>query len=463
MQQKKSNSNSERDATKQKMSSLRRTFSDRQKILAVPSNTGARFSSLKNMLTPGGEPDQKPLYDVPEIRQESVKPSWAVRKASGFVLIMAITAVVIIQSMVSTHSSTTIDTLESAAPNASSTRATDMVSSLGRVEPSGEIVRISPPSTMPGDRVAKLFVEEGDQLKKGQLIAVLTSAERARAACQESEARVRLARAHLNQVKAGSHRGDIDAQAYRLAKTNKELIRRVEEQKATEKRLKAHLDFAEREYGRYKTLGNEGAVSASMLDTKYCDLVNAREQHQEAVLEEQRLQETLNSQMAEESSTLKRLREVRPVDIAVAEAEVDSALAALNHAKQEYDLCFIRAPKDGRVLKIVAHAGEAATENGIIELGETDQMIVIADVYESDVDKVRVGAQATITSDALPFMVKGRVSQIGWKVTKQHVFSTDPRQNMDNRVVEVRIKLDKEESKKLTRFTELQVQVNIEA
>ncbi|MEO0843621.1 MAG: HlyD family secretion protein, partial [Cyanobacteria bacterium J06643_5] len=53
------------------------------------------------------------------------------------------------------------------------------------------------------------------------------------------------------------------------------------------------------------------------------------------------------------------------------------------------------------------------------------------------------------------------VTNIGLKIGKQQIFSTDPIADIDRRVVEVKIRLDKEDSQKVKSFTNLQVEVLI--
>ncbi|MCX8120273.1 MAG: hypothetical protein N3E45_05515 [Oscillatoriaceae bacterium SKW80] len=54
----------------------------------------------------------------------------------------------------------------------------------------------------------------------------------------------------------------------------------------------------------------------------------------------------------------------------------------------------------------------------IVELGKTNQMFVSAEVYESDIDKIRLGQRATITSHSLAVELKGSVAQIGLQTKK---------------------------------------------
>lgn len=143
----------------------------------------------------------------------------------------------------------------------------------------------------------------------------------------------------------------------------------------------------------------------------------------------------------------------------VAQMNLNVATANLKSAKADLDLASVRAPISGQVLDIHARSGERVGPNGILELGDTDNMYAVAEVYETDVARVRVGQRATITSPALPEEVHGTVDQISLKIGKQDVLSTDPAARTDARVVEVQIRLD--ESERVRGFTNLQVDVAI--
>ena len=119
------------------------------------------------------------------------------------------------------------------------------------------------------------------------------------------------------------------------------------------------------------------------------------------------------------------------------------------------------SPRDIQVLKIHNRPGEIITSEGIAELGETSQMYAVAEIYESDIKEVKNGQNVQITSDSFPGELKGTVERIGLQVKKQNVINTDPSANIDNRVVEVRIRLDPTSSQKVTGLTNLQVKVAI--
>jgi len=139
--------------------------------------------------------------------------------------------------------------------------------------------------------------------------------------------------------------------------------------------------------------------------------------------------------------------------------KVNTLQADLHRAEVELDHASVRAPMDGQVLQIHVRAGERVGPAGILELAKTDQMYAIAEVYESDIGRVRIGQRATIASPALEQPAHGTVDRIGLKIGRLDVIGTDPLAQTDARVVEVEIRLD--DSTDVAALTYLQVEVVI--
>ncbi|MGL4881634.1 MAG: ABC exporter membrane fusion protein, partial [Waterburya sp.] len=321
--------------------------------------------------------------------------------------------------------------------------------------------KLSAPLVLDGDRIAKLLVEEGDRVKAGQVIAILDSRDRLQDAVQQAQEQVRVSEAKLAQVKAGAKLGEIQAQREQISRLEAELIGEIKTQDATIARLQAQVNNARSEYNRHQQLYREGAIAISTLDSKRLALETAQEQLNEAQATQDRTNSTLNAQLAEAQANLDRISEVRPVDVNAAQTEVDRAIAALNKAKTDLSQAYVRAPIDSQIIKIQTRSGEKIGEEGIVELAQTDRMITIAEVYQSDIPKVKLGQPAEITGQAFNGIVRGEVYQIGLQVSRQNVFSNQPGENLDSRVVEVKIRLNPEDSKRVAGLTNLQVQTAI--
>jgi HlyD family secretion protein len=119
----------------------------------------------------------------------------------------------------------------------------------------------------------------------------------------------------------------------------------------------------------------------------------------------------------------------------------DVARARLQGAEAELELSTVRSPIDGQVLDIHAREGERVGGDGIAEIGDTAAMYAVAEVYETDVRRLRAGQRAEIRSAALSRPLEGEVERVGLKIGKQDTLSTDPVADADARVVEVRVRI----------------------
>ena len=117
-------------------------------------------------------------------------------------------------------------------------------------------------------------------------------------------------------------------------------------------------------------------------------------------------------------------------------------------------------PIDGRVIAIHTRDGERVGEQGILEVGRTNEMYAVAEVYETDIGRVRIGQKASASSPALSKPLTGTVSRIGLKVGILEALPTDPVSRVDARVVEVEIKLD--DSELAENLTNLHVEIVID-
>lgn len=343
----------------------------------------------------------------------------------------------------------------------------DKVNALGRLAPAGEVIKISAPTNSnfgSGSRVAKLLVNEGEVVRSQQVIAILDNRDRLQANLIEAQQQVQVAKFRLAQVKAGAKSGELAAIQANIRNLQAELEGEITSQQASMARQEAELQNADIEFRRYQALYNEGAIAASTLDSRRLALKTAQQQLNSAKADIERTKRTLTAKIQEAKATWEKTAEVRPTDIATAQAEIDSAVATVNKMRTELDLAYIRSPQAGTILRIQAYPGETVGNEGIVELGQTEQMYVIAEIYESDIAKIRPGQTASITSPSNAFTGKlsGTVERIGLQVAKKDVLDSDPTAATDARVIEVKIRLDKIASQQVANLTNLQVNVEID-
>lgn len=143
-----------------------------------------------------------------------------------------------------------------------------------------------------------------------------------------------------------------------------------------------------------------------------------------------------------------------------AQMDLDIALADLAAAKAGLELAIVRSPLRAQVLEIHAYPGERVGPEGVMELGQTDRMYAIAEVYETDIAQIKVGQVAKIRTTAMDEELQGKVERISLKVGRLDVIGADPIAKTDARVVEVFILLD--DSDAVSRYTNMQVKVEIQ-
>ncbi|KDR56904.1 MULTISPECIES: HlyD family efflux transporter periplasmic adaptor subunit [Oscillatoriales] len=334
-----------------------------------------------------------------------------------------------------------------------------------------------------------------EQIKAGAKIGELEAA-RATIARLETERLTNIEAGQAMIARLEAERStDIVATEAKIARLQAQKQGEWQVARATINRIEAEYNNAVNDERRYQELHQQGAISEELWNLKRLHRITTEEQLQEARFNLIRIENTYNPQIQETQAqltqirlakqqqieeaqanldgidrggtqqireamaTLNRIAEVRPVDIAVAEAEVRSAQAALRQAQADLALAEIIAPRNGQVLKIHAHPGEKIDNLGILELGETRQMVAIAEVYESDIHRVKIGQSARITSAALEGELSGIVDRVGLQIQRQDVINADPSANIDSRVVEVRVRLDETASQKVAGLTNLQVLV----
>ena len=139
---------------------------------------------------------------------------------------------------------------------------------------------------------------------------------------------------------------------------------------------------------------------------------------------------------------------------------LDIALADLAAAQARLELSVVRSPIRAQVLEIHAYPGERVGPEGVMELGRTDRMYAVAEVYETDIAQVEVGQLAKIRTSAVDEELLGKVERISLKVGRLDVIGADPIAKTDARVVEVFILLD--DSEAVSRYTNMQVKVEIQ-
>ena len=346
-------------------------------------------------------------------------------------------------------------------------KQSQQVVALGKLIPKGEVIKLSV-ANAEDSRVNQILVEEGDFVKEGQVIAVLQGFENSQRDLEEAQKAVELARAKLEQTLAGdSKQAELAAQRANISRLESQLRNETVEKQAAIASAKAQLRQATLTYDRNKSLEADGAVSQQTLDETKEKLDMAQANLNERKAQSSNIQQSLQEEINQEKENLARLQEIRPVDIRVTEIELERAEIAVEQRKAALEDTKVKVPISGQILRINTRVGEQVnTQQGIVELGRTDEMYAVAEVYETDISKVEIGQSATISSEYGGFAgeLKGTVEHIGLQVGAKQLSesSQDPTQDENSRIVEVKIRIAPPHSKKVASLTNMKVRVEID-
>ncbi|MGK7925816.1 MAG: efflux RND transporter periplasmic adaptor subunit [Spirulina sp.] len=352
---------------------------------------------------------------------------------------------------------------QSSANSVSTIVPEETISALGRIQPKDKIITLSGSSAFPNARVARLFVEEGDRIKRGQTLAILENITQLQAALEQAKIEAKLVQARLDRVQRGdAKQGQIAAQEARIANLEAQFRGEVAIQQSQIDRLEAEVNRVRNEFDLLVPLAEDGAIPRDYLNQSRLQLEAFEEQLDAAKAVLYKINAAFPEQILEAKAILDQLREVRPGDIRIARTELERAIALVSRAEADLALAYIRSPIDGQVLKINTFAGETIRNGGIVELAQTEQMYAIAEVYETDIARVRIGQKAKVMSNIFPGELQGTVEAIGSQIGRRNVINNDPTLEIDVRVIEVKIRLDPEASQKVTHFINSQVEIKIE-
>lgn len=224
-----------------------------------------------------------------------------------------------------------------------------------------------------GGQLEKLYVQEGDRVEPGDLLAQIETTE-LRQALRRAEANLAIAQAEFERVKAG------DPTSRRIA-TEAEL-----------KTARQQLETAEDNLKRLEELHQKGYVTDQELDQAKDQVVAAKERVRslEAAYEEQK-KGALETELKVARANLKR-----------AQIEYDIAKENLSNAT-------IRSPVAGKVLAVMLDPGDTVVPaiggregQPIMVIGNTDQIVVKGKIGERLVGKVKPGMPVKFSFTFLP-------------------------------------------------------------
>jgi HlyD family secretion protein len=260
----------------------------------------------------------------------------------------------------------------------------------GKIEP---ITKVEVKSKASGI-VKKLYVEYGDKVKKGQVLAELDK-EEIQARVDQARAQVQASSASLNGSRADLQRARVDAEG-------------------------PDVPSLKRAYERAQGMAKDGVVSAQALD-------DAQRNYELA----------LNKQ-----NVAKAQLQVLQAKIGQAEAQLAQDRANLKQLEEQLGYTTIESPLDGVVLSRDVEVGDAvssilvlgSTATLVMTLGDTSEVYVKGKVDESDIGKVYLGQPARIKVESYKDKTfTGKVTKISpMGVEKDNVTTFEVRVSINN-------------------------------
>lgn len=303
-----------------------------------------------------------------------------------------------------------------------------------RVEANGIIepiqsVNVSPKT--PG-RLLKLLVEQGQEVKMGQELAVMDNNElyaegirsesllkqrvaELRATETRINADIETAKARYNQTKA------------QLAQAEQRIPKDIDQANAQLVAAEANLKRAEQKAKRYESLLKSGAIAEETFDEVLNEFKNADARFFEAKQRLAQIKNTANPEiegltaaMIEAKINLDEQERSAEPQLTQLSAAIEQAQAQRQIASVQYQDSIIRAPFDGVVTQKFATEGAfvtpttsasataSATSSSILALAKG--LEVVAKVPEVDIQQISLGQDVEIVADAYPNKIfRGRV------------------------------------------------------
>jgi HlyD family secretion protein len=242
-------------------------------------------------------------------------------------------------------------------------------------------------------RVEALFVDKGDQVQAGQVLARLDDVEY-RAQHAQSLANRMAAQARLNEAVNGSRPEE------------------VQRAQATLEQAAANVRTTQSNLERAQSLLKSGVFAKQALD-------DAQNAYDVAVAQ---------AKVARENLALARLGP-RKEQIDLAKAQLAEAEASVRWWETQLENTIIRAPVPGTVLERLIEKGEMVTTGFVSGRGAKSALVSIAnlreleielDINEADIPRIHIGQECSVSPDSYPDRkYKAKVREIAPEANRQ--------------------------------------------
>lgn len=271
----------------------------------------------------------------------------------------------------------------------------------------GDLISVS--STVSG-KIRQLPIREGEQVKKGQLIAQLRE--------EDYQAQVDISAGIVQSINASLNEAMADEQLVR-EKTEKDVQRAEAVLSASQARLKeaeANMHLATLDFKRVSKLYKSKTVSASEMDKVQAAYTLAQaglEKAEEEINENRAKLKVARANTGEVTLKQRRVESLK--------GKLKEATAELEAAQLKLDHTTVTSPIDGVVAKKISHIGEVIKSGQpIAVIIDLNNIWVEANLEETQVEHVRLGQSVDIEVDAYPnTKFTGKVVNIGAATASQ--------------------------------------------
>ncbi|GAB6192984.1 efflux RND transporter periplasmic adaptor subunit [Desulfocastanea catecholica] len=314
---------------------------------------------------------------------------------------------------------------------------------------------------IPG-RLEERLVEEGESVAARQTLARLDKTDQIIALAQAT-ANLSYAEAVLAELEAGSRKEDIDRAEAKVMQARHSLTElrngtRIQEIKsaradldsamAAEQSAIVRLKQAKIDLDRYVNLYKEKSVSKNALET-----YQILQETSENQVKEARARTRAANQNLELLQAGPRIEQIDRAEAALQQAEAEYALIkagprtetieqarakvqvaaeTVKQARQQLHYTELSAPMDSVVLSTAAEAGEYLNPaSPVLTLGRMDKPWLRAYIHESDLGRIKLGQEVSVTTDA--FADKKYVGRVSY-ISSQAEFTPKTVQTFEERV-----------------------------
>ncbi len=330
-------------------------------------------------------------------------------------------------------------------PAPTSAAGAGSINALGRVQPAGGVVSVV---GVPGDRVLSVNARVGDAVTAGQKLLTLSGEEERRLSLATLTAQITEAEAVRKAAELAKVEKLKDAAA-EVTSAKAKLAADLTALDARAKVVAIQKNRADKELGRLRSVESAGLRVAGQ-DLLAAETLVAQAEAEADAVGVQKAKAAEQQAAAEASANAKQAAAAADADRVIAQIPLESLRAARAAAEAKLKAGVVLSPIAGRVVKLNVRAGDTLGMTPAVQVADTGQMVVVAEVYETDIPRLRQmlrdGPVAALVDTRLPGAeaLKGTTTadKVAPMIARNAVFALGPREDADRRVIEVEVALD---------------------